>query len=340
MAAALAHPDYGYYLHRDPFGVAGDFTTAPEISQIFGELIGLWCYDAWERLGAPASFSLVELGPGRGTLMKDALRATARLPGFHEAASVILLETSPALRERQRQSLAEYHLPVRWASQVAELPEAGSLILIANEFFDALPIDQYVRSVEGIHRRMVTLAEDGSLQPQDSEPLSSDALPAGMAEALADALPGTIKEYSSASRLLFASLADRLRRQKGAFLLADYGYCHGETGDSLQALKAHRFVSPFHHVGEADITAHVDFQSLARLAEAAGLNRFGPLPQGEFLTRLGAPIRLQQLLRQAKNEQKAELMRGVERLLDPAQMGQLFKVMAIASKDIHELAGF
>ena len=265
MALALSHPRHGYYRSRDPFGAQGDFVTAPEISQMFGELIGLWAADCWARMGEPARFAFVELGPGRGTLMADALRAARIVPRFLEAAQVHLVETSEILRARQRDTLAQAGtmaaMPVTWHEGFAEIPE-GPLILIANEFFDALPIRQYMRAGERWRERLIGLDGNGAL---------AFGLSAKTETALRlDAPEGAIFEMCPDGLALTREIAARLVTNGGAALLIDYGHLRQGFGDTLQAVRRHAFVDPLLAPGEADLTAHVDFAALGRVARDCG----------------------------------------------------------------------
>ncbi|HSI40606.1 MAG TPA: class I SAM-dependent methyltransferase [Xanthobacteraceae bacterium] len=313
MALCLGHPRHGYYMGRDPFGAAGDFTTAPEISQMFGELLGLWCAACWQQIGAPDPVRLVELGPGRGTLMADVLRAARALPAFHAALDVHLVETSPALRARQRERLPD--APVRWHDSLAEVPDGPALIL-ANELFDALPVAQFVRTERGWHERCVGLDADGHLA------FGLDPRPG---PAFGPALPGAVLERLD--HPLVRAVPERLAAQGGAALIIDYGHAASGLGDTLQAVRRHAFADPLKDPGEADLTAHVDFAALARHGTAAGARAFGPLPQGDFLRRLGLDARAARLGRQAD----AERLAGTA----PGGMGGLFKVLAL----VHPAAG-
>lgn len=323
MADALGHPEHGYYMGRDPFGMAGDFITAPEVSQMFGELIGLWCALVWQSMGAPERVVLAEMGPGRGTLMADLLRAASALPPFAKALEVHLVETSPALANRQRQTLAGRN--VTWHQRFEDLPD-GPLLLVANELFDALPIRQLEKADGRWHERMVSLDEAGgfafALGPVVAEP--------PLAPAVLAAPDGALAEICPLGRDLARAMARRLAHQGGAALIIDYGYEKSAAGDSLQALKAHKHHPVLSQPGQADITAHVDFQALAEAA--AGLAKaHGPVPQGRFLASLGIEERARMLMANATPEQAAELARGARRLIDPGEMGTLFKVLALAA---------
>lgn len=324
MAEAVGH----YYASRDPFGAAGDFVTAPEVSQMFGELIGLWAADLWDRAGRPAPLRLVELGPGRGTLMRDAWRAIAKaLPAFRDTASVHMVESSPALSARQRETLAG--LPAGWHADLDAVP-AGFTLIIANEFFDALPIRQFLRSAQGWHERLIGLDAEGRLAFALSPLLPGAALP--------EAEPGTLLETSPSRQAYAQRIAERLTREGGAALLIDYGHAASGAGDTLQAMKAHRFVPVLEDAGEADLTAHVDFAALARAARAAGALVAGPVGQGDFLSALGLPARAARL-KQAAPGVTDTIDAAVARLTGAEAMGSLFLVMALLSPHCPPPAG-
>ena len=338
MNEALTHPAAGYYMHGDPFGApsaaGGDFVTAPEISQMFGELLGIWCVDTWMRLGRPDPCLLVELGPGRGTLMADALRATRQVPGFHAALRVHLVEISPALRERQREALGAHD--VTWLDNVGQLPEAP-LLLLANEFFDALPVRQFEQTADGWAERVVVPGKDGSLAFALSAP--SPANQTLVPTELRDAKPGTLVEICPAALNIAAFLGHRLARQPGAALIVDYGPASPTPGPTLQALRRHKKHEVLDEPGTADLTAHVDFQSLAQSAIAAGCAAHGPVPQGPFLNALGIEVRAAQLAEAAPGAATA-LTAARKRLTEPQEMGALFKALALTSPDLGPPAGF
>ncbi|MET3353808.1 UNVERIFIED_ORG: NADH dehydrogenase [ubiquinone] 1 alpha subcomplex assembly factor 7 [Xanthobacter viscosus] len=330
MALCLGHPRHGYYMTRDPLGTRGDFTTAPEISQMFGELLGLWAVAQWQAMGSPAAFALVELGPGRGTLMADALRAARLVPDFGAAARIHLVETSPVLRAAQARTLAAYADHVAWHDRMEEVP-AGPALVLANEFFDALPIDQYVFRSGHWHERRVGLDDEGRLV------LGLDPAPSRVAPAFAALLPppaeGAVLEHleSGPARVLSA----RLNTQGGAALIIDYGHAGG-YGDTFQALEQHRFADPLSAPGNADLTAHVDFAALARIGREAGLRAFGPLEQRAFLARLGLAQRAERLKRDAPAEVRASVDAAARRLAGDGarEMGRLFKVLVLAHPEI------
>ena len=335
MTEALLHPRLGYYTTRDPLGARGDFITAPEVSQIFGELIGLWCADAWEKMGRPAPVILAELGPGRGTLMADALRALKRAPDFRRALRLHLVEASPVLRAAQAAALAAAN--PTWHDSIATLPD-GPLILIANEFLDALPIRQLLRGERSWHERLVALDADGETLTfaVDAAPSAAAALvPAG----LRAAAPGSLCEIRPAALSLASTLGARLARQGGVALFIDYGYWPSTCGDTLQALARHRRHAVLEEPGAADLTAHVDFAALAGAARAAGARAWGPVPQGGFLAALGLAERAAALVARATPAQAGAIESGCRRLIDPAEMGTLFKALALADPTLPAPAG-
>jgi NADH dehydrogenase [ubiquinone] 1 alpha subcomplex assembly factor 7 len=322
MEACLSDPVYGYYMRREPFGRYGDFVTAPEVSQMFGELIGVWAVVAWEAMGSPRAFALAELGPGRGTLMADLLRVVRVMPGFAAAAEVHLVETSPRLRAIQEQTLAPCGMRVHWHSRIETLP-AGPLVLIANEFFDALPIRQFRWGKDGWAERMVGLDQEGrlafGLRPVDQRPLARP-------------LPeGAVVETSPVANAIMGALAGRIATDGGALLAVDYGSDRPGHGDTLQAVKAHKYTDPLAEPGEADLTAHVDFANLARTATAAGAKAHPLLSQSEFLKRLGIGPRAEALAEGKDDATREQVRAALERLTAPAAMGDLFKVLAVGN---------
>jgi len=317
MAEANAH----YYATRDPLGQAGDFTTAPEISQMFGELAGLWLADLWTRAGRPLSH-YVEFGPGRGTLAADALRAMRKAglqPQIH------FVETSPALREAQAGRVPE----ARWHDDSSTLPDDAPLLVVANEFFDALPIRQLVATSEGWHELLVAY-RGGRFHP-----VPGPRLPAP----LAAAEPGTIVETSPASVAIMRQLAGRIAAQGGAALIVDYGHERSGTGDTLQSVERHGFADPWERPGERDLTAHVDFEALKRAAAGEGARVAGPVTQGEWLAAMGINMRATLLAGKAP-ERAGEIEAARERLTGPDQMGTLFKAMAVTAPGWPDPAGF
>ena len=319
MAAANAH----YYATRDPLGAAGDFTTAPEITQMFGELVGLWAADLWERAGKPDA-AWVELGPGRGTLTADALRAMARA-GF--TPPVHFVETSPALREVQAARVPA----ASWHDDVATLPDRP-LIAIANEFFDALPIRQLVRGPEGWRERLVACQDTLFL------PVAGPAVPdAVIPEPLRTAAPGSVFEISPATVAVVRAVSQRIVRDGGACLAIDYGHEGPLAGETLQAVRAHGYANPFEAPGEQDLSAHVDFTTLVAAAQSTGAVAWGPVEQAEFLVRLGIDTRAAALARQTP--ERAEQI-AADRVRLVTGMGALFKAVAITAPGWPEPAGF
>ncbi len=327
MTACLADPEHGYYMRREPFGRDGDFITAPEVSQMFGELIGAWAAATWMAMDRPERLVLAELGPGRGTLMADLLRAAATVSGFAEAAEIHLVETSPRLREVQKATLAAAGIYAAWHDAFLEIP-AGPMILVANEFFDALPIRQLIHTADGWAERMVGLAADGHL--------AFGLRPLGMPEkpgtrARPQAPRGEITEACPAAGAIMTGIATRLVIQGGAALVIDYGYEAGNFGDTLQAVRRHRFDDPLAAPGEADLTAHVDFAALAAAALAAGATARPLLTQGDFLLRLGLLERAGALGHGKDAGAQAAIQAAVERLAGDKGMGTLFKVLALSA---------
>ena len=316
MATTLLDPEYGYYITRDPFGAAGDFITAPEISQMFGELMGLWAAVTWQSMGCPSRVMLVELGPGRGTLMADALRAAAMVPPFAAALEIWLVEASPTLRRKQEQTLAKHK--IHWAERVEDLPP-GPMLLIANEFFDALPIDQFVNTTDGWRERCVGVDDGGTL---------AFVLGAAAEHPLPEAERGAIAETCPEGCRLAHIIGHRLSAQGGAALIIDYGHVRSAVGDTLQALRKHQAHPILADLGEADLTAHVDFEALAHAAIPA--RAWGPADQGDFLRRLGIKGRAANLTQGKPPAVEADILSRMHRLIDSEEMGTLFKVMALA----------
>ena len=326
MAECLLHPAHGYYSTRDPFGAQGDFTTAPEISQMFGELIGLALAQAWIDRGSPAPFTLAELGPGRGTLMADILRATRGVPGFHAGAQVVLVEASPVLRRKQEQTISRgTDLGLRWIEAAGDLPEQP-LFLVANEFFDALPIHQFQFVNGGWHERLIGL--------------QNEALAFGLAER--PTIPGTMAmhqreesvviEENRIGRYVMKQVHHRLYHHGGLALVIDYGDWRSR-GDTLQALRKHAYDAPLAHPGEADLTAHVDFEALAGEAHFY-------TTQGAFLTRLGIDVRAEQLAAKLTGAALESHQAAHRRLTHPEEMGSVFKVLAVTSAGSPPPPGF
>jgi len=338
MTLCLTHPEHGYYVTRDPFGARGDFVTAPEISQMFGELLGLWCAATWRAMGAPENLRLVELGPGRGTMMLDALRAVQIVPDFRSAIVVHLVEISPTLEERQRQALNATGVPIYWHRSLDDVPD-GPTIIVGNEFIDALPVHQAVMCVDGWHERVVRIDDDGSLQfghGRDPIPLFEQMLP----RPLRDAPIGAIFEWRADQVAL--EIGRRVVHSHGAALLIDYGHVQSAAGDTFQAVGRQTFTNPLQAPGTVDLTAHVDFQALAQAAQSLGAEVHGPIEQATFLRRLGIETRAEALKKGAPTGKDAEINNALIRLTneEATGMGKMFKAVAFSDPKIGELPGF
>lgn len=331
MELCLQHPQHGYYISRDPLGREGDFVTAPEVSQMFGELLGLWAASVWKAVGSPQQFHLIELGPGRGTMMSDALRALRVLPPLYQTLSVHMIEINPVLREKQRTTLTGMR-SVTWHERLDDVPD-GPCVIFANEYFDVLPIHQMVRRETGWHERVIELDGDENFVygvAAESTPGFEALLPP-----LVRAAPvGAIFEWRPDSAIM--ALAKRVRDQRGAALVIDYGQVRSDVGDTFQAIARHTFADPLKTPGLADITAHVDFEALGRAAGAVGARVHGPVTQGEFLQRLGIETRALTLMQKASREVAEDISNGLNRLVEGGRggMGSLFKVLAISDPDI------
>jgi len=319
MGLCLGHPEHGYYMARDPFGARGDFITAPEISQVFGELIGVWCVAAWAQMGSPASFHLVELGPGRGTLMADMLRTAAKaMPRFASAAAVHLVETSPVLRKLQKDRLGD---SPHWHQTIDGVPQ-GPAIFVANEFFDAIPVRQFERRGGRWHERVVGIA-DGRL--------AVGLVPAEIGDGGED---GEIVEFAPARNAIVRRIGERLAAAPGAALIIDYGHLRSAPGDTLQAMRRHRFVPLTEAPGDCDLTSHVDFEALAKALQAGGARAYPGLSQRAFLLAMGLEQRTAMLAARADLSTRGILERQMTRLAAPDQMGNLFQILCAASPDL------
>ena len=344
MSAALTDPRFGYYMGGDPFGIGGDFITAPEISQMFGELIGLWCVVEWQALGRPEPVNLVELGPGRGTLMADLLRAGRGGDGFLEALNLHLIEVSHVLKEAQEDTLVktpEIHAArtLHWLSDISEVPD-GPTLLIANEFIDALPVHQFQMTAEGWRERLVgekdKEGEGGGFRfVLAAEAPADGAIPAG----IRGAKEGDILETRPGAIELAQIIAGRLQAHPGAALIIDYGYGQSAVGDTLQAVQGHEYQDPLANPGGADLTAHVDFDAFGRAARVAGAEVHGPVSQGAFLGALGIDVRAETLMTAAPAHAQ-DITDALHRLMSDDGMGQLFKVMALTSPGMAPPPGF
>lgn len=334
MTLALHDPESGYYATRDPFGKGGDFITAPEVSQMFGEMLGLWLAQAWQSQGCPRQPLLMELGPGRGTLMADMLRALKAVPGFLKEAEIVLVEASPHLRRVQEETLKDTGARIRWRPQFEA--EAGRpLFLVANEFFDALPIRQYVKTPRGWCERMVTAKADGLDFALAPAPAPSALIP----ENRAGAPDGGVYEIAPAGIALAEAIAAHIAAYGGAALLVDYGYDAVGHGETLQAVAAHAFTGVLADPGAADLSAHVDFIALAAAGKRGGASVHGPIAQGALLAALGIEARAKQLAARHPGA-AAALTAALTRLTDAEAMGTLFKALAFLPAAAATAPGF
>jgi SAM-dependent MidA family methyltransferase len=323
MGLCLTHPTKGYYKGADPLGARGDFITAPEISQMFGELIGFFFVNIWQQMGSPRAFTLMELGPGRGTLMADMLRVACRAEGFRDALDLRLFETNPALIAEQNARLEPYG--PQWVDSF-EKAGPGPLLVVANEFFDALPIRQFVRGKDGWHERMVGLSDSKRQFGLNPTPIPMTAMP----ESIVHAAENEVFEVGLANGEVMSRLGQIVSRQGGAILVIDYGYGHTQTGETLQAVRGHKYADVLAEPGEADLSAHVDFEALGNVAAKTGLAVHQLVTQGEWLVRMGIDERAK-ALSGANPQLGAEIKAARDRLVAPAQMGELFKVFCAAS---------
>ena len=325
MGRCLGDPLHGYYMGKDPFGRGGDFITAPEVSQMFGEAIGVWLATAWQMMGSPKKINLIELGPGRGTLMADMLRAVNVLPEFAEAIEVHMVDMSPALRKIQGETLKGVPLDVHWHQRFEQVP-AGPCLLVANEFFDALAMRQIVRADDGWHERMVELDDSGELAFGVAEKLLANSEVPGWAK---DAEVGAIAEISPQRQSVAEQIGSHIAKHGGAALIIDYGHALSFAGDTFQAVYKHKFVDCLHRPGQSDLTSHVDFEELAQGFEAGGAVVHGPRTQQAFLIAMGLRERQAVLKKKAPARARIMLSRQADRLVSDKQMGHLFKVIAV-----------
>ncbi len=323
MGLCLTHPTKGYYRTDDPLGAAGDFVTAPEISQMFGEMVGFYVAQFFQQMSAPNPVTLLELGPGRGTLMADMLRVLSRLEGFRAALDLRLFETSPTLIAEQKTRLAEYN--GTWITDFDQVG-TGPLLVVANEFFDALPIRQFVKQADGWHERVIGLVDGQRCFGLNPSPIPEASIP----ETLRGAEINAVCEVALAGTQIMDRLARTVARNGGAILAIDYGYGRTQTGETLQGVRRHQYADVLDAPGETDLSAHVDFEALSSVAARAGLAVAPLATQGEFLTRLGIGERTQSL-RKANPQAAADLEAARNRLVAPDQMGSLFKVFCAHS---------
>jgi NADH dehydrogenase [ubiquinone] 1 alpha subcomplex assembly factor 7 len=337
MQLCLMHPKHGYYVSRDPLGREGDFITAPEVSQMFGELLGLWAASVWKAIDSPPLLRLIEIGPGRGTMMADALRALRVLPPLYQALSIHLVEVNPVLRDKQKATLSSSR-NINWHDSIDDVPD-GPSVIFANEYFDVLPIHQAVKGENGWHERTVELDDRGRLafgMAAEPIPRFDVLLPAWVRAAPV----GAVFEWRPDAEIM--KIASRVRDQEGATLIIDYGHLRSDAGDTFQAISRHSFADPLKDPGQADVTAHVDFQALVRASEDLGARVHGPVPQGDFLKRLGIENRAVSLMAKATNEASQDIASALKRLVGGGRggMGQMFKVLGVSEPDLGTLAGF
>lgn len=329
FAICLADPEYGYYRAREPFGRAGDFVTAPEISQMFGEMIGIFLVSTWQAHGAPTPLNIVEVGPGRGTLMADALRTIERLaPDMLAAAEIHLVETSERLQGVQRQTLLRHKEKITWHDDFGTVPEVFTL-LVANELFDAIPLRQFVKTPTGFRERIVRAGTTGELEFG----IGPTGIDASLLPDRGDGAPdGAVFEAAPARSAVMLSITERLVAHGGTALIIDYGHLQSGYGDTLQAIYRHDYDPPFARPGEADLTSHVDFEALAMAALAAGGHVHRPLPQGDFLVALGLLERAGALGAGKDTLTQAGIQDAVNRLAGEGAgaMGRLFKVLCVS----------
>jgi NADH dehydrogenase [ubiquinone] 1 alpha subcomplex assembly factor 7 len=338
MALCLADPEHGYYTTRDPLGLRGDFITAPEVSQMFGELIGLWMTAVWKQMGAPQNIRIIELGPGRGTMMKDALRAVQVMPAFRDALVLHLVEISPALEAQQERTLEQLSIPMFWHPALEDVPK-GPAIIVANEFFDALPINQAVNIEGGWHERRIKIDSAGNLAftvAPHPMPHFEMLLPPAARAAPAQSI------FEWRTETVAMEIGRRIADHGGAALIIDYGHAESAVGETLQAVGQHAYADPLTAPGNIDLTAHVDFQTLARAVEAMGANGFGPLDQSQFLRRLGIESRADALKAKASPAAAADIDLSLTRLIGQGRtgMGTLFKAAAFAHASVGVPPGF
>jgi NADH dehydrogenase [ubiquinone] 1 alpha subcomplex assembly factor 7 len=338
MTLCLTDAEHGYYTTRNPFGARGDFITAPEVSQMFGEMIGLWMAAVWKQMGAPEKLHVIELGPGRGTMMSDGLRAARVMPGFREAVALHLVEISPALMAQQKRTLGDLLIPLNWHRALANVPN-GPAIIVANEFFDALPVHQAVKTEQGWHERLIEIDAANQLVFT----IAPEALPHFdrlLPPALRNAHAGSIFEWRADTVAM--ELGRRLVRDGGAALVIDYGHAESDIGDTLQAVGRHAYADPLSAPGTIDLTAHVDFQALASAVDAMGAKDYGPVTQSQFLRHLGIVTRAASLKAKAVGNAVANIDPALRRLINDSEagMGALFKAAAFAHPSVGVPPGF
>lgn len=337
MAICLYDDEYGYYRKKDPLGKEGDFTTAPEISQVFGELIGVWLITSWQASGSPKNPIIVEPGPGRGTLMADILRVAEKIPEFYKNISVHLVEVNEALIKEQKKALSKYEAEIHWHKSIDTLPEKP-VFLVANEFFDALPIHQFIMTKDGWRERLIAVDANNNFVFITSK-IETPHI-ALIPKKLSDVEEGGIYEVCPEGIKIIKNIAERIKNYGGAALAIDYGYYNNNFKDSFQAVKNHKYHDPFKNPGDVDLTAHVNFTRLGKEAEKMGVRAQGNITQGEFLINMGIELRAAMLMKNASEIEQKNIKSGVERLLFPSQMGSLFKCLALTNKNAPGAYGF
>ncbi len=339
MAEALGNESHGYYMKKDPFGQSGDFTTAPEISQMFGEMIGLWLGGNWKNMNSPEKLHLVELGPGRGTLMQDILRSMKIIPGLLNVLEVHLVEMSPVLRRLQEKNLHDFS-NITWHNRVRDVLDHARgepVLFIANEFFDALPVRQFQKAETGWHERLLCLGAEEQLCIQLAPMASPEQM---IPSALHRADLGSIVEVCTMAEHILAELAEHIRDHGGTGLIIDYGHDTHGTGNTLQAVKNHKYIDILSDPGDVDLTTHVNFQRLKEIALNCEMQVFGPVEQGKFLKSIGIEARAESLLAIATDSQRKDILSALHRLTDASEMGSLFKVMALTDPTLTGVLGF
>ena len=338
MTQALGNPEYGYYNKGDPLGGSGDFITSPEVSQMFGELIGMWTAICWQQLGSPSKINLVELGPGRGTLIADVLRAAMGVPGYFDAITLHLIENSLSMVKRQQRHLSTFRKSSQWHQTFEEVPD-GPFILVANEFLDVLPIRQFVKVSGKWCERLIDFDSNRTCLCWTTSTFGVSnefEIPSS----LNDCEDGVIWEVSPSIQNVIAAVSTAIRERRGSALFIDYGYVKQIGGDTFQAVRNHKYISPLEVPGDADLTAHVDFCAIKLVAEKNGVRVSGPITQNIFLRGLGIETRAERLMAKASTRQKWNIQTGLKRLIDENEMGVLFKVLALSHTEVVPPEGF
>lgn len=343
MGLCLGHPEHGYYMKQDPFGREGDFITAPEVSQMFGEMLGAWIIDTWQKMGMPSDITLLECGPGRGTLMSDILRVAKQVPEFWQAVHVQLMETSPVLKDKQEKALGVYDLPhaAEWITCTESVHPSFPVIAIGNEFLDALPVDQYVFTDTGWAKKFIDVEKNESFRICENAQNSNDeSIEKHIPNGLFKPKLGEIVEVSLEERRINSELIEIVLKQGGSILWIDYGFKNYGRGDTLQVVKSHEYSTLLAEPGESDITYHINFADLADRAMAKNMVVHGAVSQKNFLTSLGIEKRAEILRQCATEMQRRDIDAALDRLIGDDQMGDLFKVIAFTNNPDIELAGF